>query len=89
MIDVSLAPPSAVPASDALLVAVRSTTSGPVVVASGLDDRAVESLGGLARTLGMKGDRDEVRRGPGDAGVLSGSGRLCGERRCGRHGGLR
>lgn len=67
MIDVSLAPPSAVPASDALLVAVRSTTSGPVVVASGLDDRAVESLGGLARTLGMKGDRDEVRRGPGDA----------------------
>lgn len=66
MIDLSLSSPSSASGRDALLVAVSATGDGPAVVAPALDDATVGALGDLLRTLGGKGERDEVLRGPGD-----------------------
>lgn len=68
MIDIELCSPAPDSEREALLVAVAVTADGPrVVVPSALDDDAVAALSRLLHTLGVKGDRDEVVRGPGDA----------------------
>jgi leucyl aminopeptidase len=68
VIDIKLCPPTAGSGREALLVAVAVTADGPsVVVPAALDDVAVAALARLMRTLGVKGERDEVIRGPGDA----------------------
>ncbi|NCD18482.1 MAG: leucyl aminopeptidase [Actinobacteria bacterium] len=68
MIDIKLCSPSPDSDREALLVAVTVTADGPsVVVPAALDGLAVDALSQLLRTLGVKGERDEVVRGPGEA----------------------
>ncbi|MDX5318551.1 MAG: leucyl aminopeptidase [Actinomycetes bacterium] len=68
VIDIKLCPPTPDSDREALLVAVTVSADGPsVVVPAALDGLAVGALSRLLRTLGVKGARDEVVRGPGEA----------------------
>jgi len=67
MISISLSRPAPRSGRAALLVAVGSTPDGPRLLESAaLDRRKVAALAGLAAVLGVRGERDEVVRGPGD-----------------------